>query len=132
MPTEPVWLDVALVRALHELLIDEYGGSAGVRDLGLVESAVERPRNRWHYEEDVDLSALAGAYAWGLVKNHGFVDGNKRIGATALGVFLSLNGLELEASEPDLVSAILAVAKSEWTESDLTAWIRDHVVPLEE
>lgn len=129
---EPVWLDRIILDALHEQLIRQYGGASGVRDPGLLESALDRPRNRWHYEEDIDLPELAAAYGWGLVKNHGFVDGNKRIGATAIGVFLGLNGAELEAPEPELVSAILAVATSEWTEADLAAWIRDHVVPLPE
>lgn len=127
---EPVWLDSVILRTLHQQLIDEYGGSHGVRDPGLVESALDRPRNKWHYEEDVDLPALAAAYTWAFVKNHGFVDGNKRVGAVAAGVFLGLNGLELEAPEPELVAAILAVATSEWTEADLSAWIRDHTVPL--
>lgn len=125
-------MDRVILEALHEQLIREYGGASGVRDPGLVESALDRPRNRWHYEEDVDLPDLAAAYGWGLVKNHGFVDGNKRIGATAIGVFLGLNGHELEAPEPELVSAILAVATGEWSEADLAAWIRDHVVPLSE
>lgn len=128
---EPVWLDSAILEALHQQLVDEYGGSPGIRDPGLIESALDRPRNQWHHEENVDLPDLAAAYGWGFVKNHGFVDGNKRIGATAIGVFLGLNGLELEAPEPELVAAILAVATSEWTEADLAAWIRDHVVPLE-
>ncbi|MDX1661642.1 MAG: type II toxin-antitoxin system death-on-curing family toxin [Gemmatimonadota bacterium] len=127
---EPVWLDALILEALHQNLIAEYGGSAGVRDPGLVESALDRPRNKWHYEEDVDLPDLAAAYASGLVKNHGFIDGNKRIGATAIGVFLALNGYELEAPETELVAAILTVATSEWSEEELAAWIRDHTIEL--
>lgn len=127
---EPVWLDRRILEAIHEQLILEYGGSAGIRDAGLVESALGRPRNKWLYEEDVDLPLLAASYAYGLAKNHGFVDGNKRIAATALGVFLGLNGYELEVPEPELVSAILAISKGEWTEAELAAWVRDHVIPL--
>lgn len=128
---EPVWIDRLILEALHHQLIRDYGGSPGVRDAGLIESALARPRNRWHYEVDVDLADFAAACGFGLVKNHGFVDG-KRIGATAIGVFLGLNGLELEAPEPELVSATLAVAKGEWTESDLAAWIRERTIPLRE
>jgi death-on-curing protein len=127
---EPVWLDRRIVEALHEQLIQEYGGTAGIRDAGLLESALGRPRNKWGYEEDFDLSLLAASYAYGLARNHPFVDGNKRIAATAVGVFLGLNGLELEAPEPELVSAILAITTAEWTEDELAAWIRDHTIPL--
>lgn len=131
-PPEPVWLDRLILETLHDQLILEYGGTPGTRDAGLVESALGRPRNKWLYEENVDLSLLAASYAFGLAKNHGFVDGNKRIAATAMGVFLGLNGLELEAPEPELVSAILAIAKGEWTEDELAAWIRERIIPLEE
>ena len=74
---------------------------------------------------------MAAAYAFGLAKNHGYIDGNKRIAATAAGVFLAMNGLELDAPEPELVHAMVAVAAGEWTEEALAAWIRDRVVPLE-
>lgn len=127
--SEPVWLTRLIIEALHDRLIREYGGSPGVRDEGLIESALARPRQKWAYTETADLSLLAAAYAFGLAKNHGFVDGNKRIGATAMGVFLGLNGLELEAPEPELVAAITAVAAGEWTEDHLAVWIREHVIP---
>lgn len=129
---EPVWLNRLILEALHDQLILEYGGSPGTRDAGLIESALARPRNRWLYEEDVDLPRLAAAYGFGLARNHGFVDGNKRIAATSIGVFLGLNGFELEAPEPELVAAIMAVAKGEWAEDDLAAWIRDRTAALPE
>ena len=80
----------------------------------------------------MDLPLLAAAYAFGLVRNHGYVDGNKRVGAAAMGVFLNLNGFELEAPEAELVSAMLAVASSEWDEATLTGWLRERVVPFSE
>ncbi|MGH7572434.1 MAG: type II toxin-antitoxin system death-on-curing family toxin, partial [Gemmatimonadota bacterium] len=102
--------------------------SPGIRDEGLIESALARPRQKWGYEEGADLALLAAAYAFGLVQNHGSVDGNKRVGAAAMGVFLNLNGFEVEAPEPKLVSAILAVASSEWDEGTLVEWFRERVV----
>ncbi len=121
---EPVWLTRLIVETLHEQLLLEYGGAGGTRDAGLAERALARPRNRWKYEEGSDIPALAAAYGFGLPRNHGFVDANKRIAATAIGVFLGLNGLDLDVPEPELVSAITAVAKGEWDEPELAAWIR--------
>jgi death-on-curing protein len=112
--------------------LGEYGGSPGIREEGLIESALSRPRQKWAYEEGVDLVRLAAAYAFGLVQNHGYVDGNKRVGAAAMGVFLNLNGFELEAPEPELVSAMLAVASSEWDEDTLVGWLRERVVSFTE
>lgn len=127
---EPIWLDRRIVDALHDRLIREYGGSAGIRDEHLIESALARPRQRWAYAEEADLFVLAAAYGYGLTKNHGYVDGNKRVAAAAVGVFLLLNGLELEVPGPELVSAMLALASGEWEEEILAAWIREHAVPF--
>lgn len=128
MAEPPIWLDRSTVDALHSRLIRDFGGSDGVRDGGLIDSALARAVRKWEYS-DPDLPALAAAYAYGLAKNHGYVDGNKRIAATAAGVFLDINGLELIAPEPELVEAILAIAEGRWSEADLTAWIRDRTVP---
>lgn len=130
MPEEPLWLDRLVLNALHHQLIREYGGSPGIRDDGLIESALARPSQKWAHAENVDLPGLAAAYAYGLIRNHGFVDGNKRVGAATAGVFLMLNGLEIEAPEPELASTMLAVAAGEWDEETLASWIHEHVVPF--
>ncbi len=123
---EPVWLDRGIVDTLHDLLIVEYGGAGGTRDGGLIDSALARPGNKAAYGQ-ADLPGLAAAYAFGLAQNHGYVDGNKRVAATAMGVFLDLNGLELVAPEPELVTAILALAAGELGEEELAEWIRAKV-----
>lgn len=124
---EPIWLTRGIVDTLHELLLVEYGGAGGTRDGGLIDSALARPRNKAAYG-DPDLPALAASYAYGLAQNHGYVDGNKRVAATALGVFLDLNGLELVAPEPELVSIILALAAGDLSEEQLAAWVRGKVM----
>lgn len=131
-PDEPRWLDRRIVDAMHGEQLREHGGSPGVRDPGLIESALARPRQRFAYEEGADLPRLAAAYAFGLVGNHGYVDGNKRVGAAALGVFLLLNGLELEAPEPELVSAMMALASGDWDEETLADWVRQRTVPFQD
>lgn len=120
-----------MLGAVHDAQIREHGGSVGVRDEGLLESAVARPRNKHSHAERVDLATLAAAYAFGLAKNHGFVDGNKRAAFMAGYVFLGLNGMELEASEPEVVTTMKNVASGKLTESALTNWIRDRLRPLE-
>ncbi len=131
-PDEPRWLDRRVVDAMHGEQLREHGGSPGVRDSGLIESALARPRQRFAYDEDADLPRLAAAYGFGLVRNHGYVDGNKRVGAAALGVFLLMNGLELEAPEPELVSAMMAVASGDWDEEALAGWVRERAVVFED
>ncbi len=123
--SEPVWLSRGIVDTLHDLLIVEYGGPGGTRDGGLVDSALARPRNKAAYGH-ADLPALAAAYAYGLAQNHGYIDGNKRVAATAMGVFLDVNGLELVAPEPELVAVILALAAGELGEEELAEWVRAH------
>jgi death on curing protein len=127
---EPVWLSREEVAYLHDRSIREFGGSAGVRDEGLVASAIARPVNLWSYDSTADLSALAAAYAFGLAKNHGFVDGNKRIGFLAMGVFLHLNGWRLMASEPEAVVVMVELASGARSEQDLAAWLRERIQPL--
>lgn len=120
-----------MVGTLHAQQVREHGGRLGVRDEGLIQSALDRPLNKWRYDQSADLAALAAAYGYGLVKNHGFLDGNKRAAFMAVYVFLGLNDHDLEASEPEVVQVMLDLAASESTESDFASWIREHWIPLD-
>lgn len=128
---EPTWLSRRIVDALHHQMVEEHGGLHGVRDDGLVESAIAHPRNRWGYAQgEVDLAEMAAACACGLTKNHGYVDGNKRVGFMAAYVFLDLNGLEIDAPEPEVVELMEGVAKRGVSEPELAGWLRAHTRPL--
>jgi len=94
-----------------------------------LESALERPRNRFHYEGEAELAPLAAAYGFGIAKNHPFVDGNKRVAFQAMYLFLGLNGLRIDASEEQVVGAILSLASGDLDEPGLTTWLREHVIP---
>ena len=122
---QPVWLQTRLVLALHDMLIAEHGGSRGVRDAGLVDAAVSRPVNRFSYG-DPDLPALAAAYAAGIIKNHPFIDGNKRTGFAAAATFLDRNGLELTASEAEATRMTLDLASGTVSEEEYAAWLREN------
>jgi death on curing protein len=126
---EPRWLDAAMVRAIHTGQVQEHGGSLGLRDKGLLDSTLDRPRNRFHYESGDDLVDLAASYGFGIARNHPFVDGNKRVAFQAMYVFLGLNGLRIVAEEPEVVRAILALAAGELTEQELVRWLREHTTP---
>ncbi len=125
-PEEPRWLTPSLVVAIHEDLLGQHGGLVGVRDDGLVLAALSRPRHRWDYEAAADLFSCAAAYGFGIAKNHGFVDGNKRTAFQAMYTFLGLNGIELLATEPDAVTTMLALAEGTLTEEELGAWLREN------
>lgn len=127
MSTEPRWLKLPVLLAIHADQVRQHGGSTGLRDRGLLESALERARNRWHYEPDSDLATLAAAYGIGLAKNHPFVDGNKRIAFQAMYVFLGLNGYRIVAPEPEVVTTMLQVASGDLSEEQLAAWIRSNI-----
>lgn len=127
--TEPRWLSPVYLLSIHTDQIQAHGGSLGIRDKGLLLSALERPKNRFQYEPEVDLADLAAAYGFGISSNHPFVDGNKRIAFLAMYSFLGLNGLDLEATEADVVAIILALASGELQESSLADWIRAHMIP---
>ncbi|MDH3207481.1 MAG: type II toxin-antitoxin system death-on-curing family toxin [Gemmatimonadota bacterium] len=129
MSTEPTWLDRPIVEALHADQILEHGGSLGIRDGGLLESALTRPKQKWHYEPGTDLAMLAAAYAFGIAKNHPFIDGNKRAALVAAYTFLAINNFELEAPEPEALTAILGTADGSLSEEDLASWIRSHLIP---
>lgn len=123
---EPRWLTRRIVDAIHSELLLEHGGGAGVRAGGddLLESALARPKNRLAHEPDSDLATLAAAYLFGLVKNHGYIDGNKRVGFAAAGTFLLLNGLRLTASEADAYDVVMGAVEGRRTESDIAEWFR--------
>jgi len=122
---KPVWLQFRLVLAVHDLLIVEHGGSPGLRDQSLLESALARPVNLRSYG-DPDLPALAACYAAGIIRNHPFVDGNKRTGFAAAATFLDRNGLELSASEAEATRMTLGLAAGAITEDEYAAWLRDN------
>lgn len=122
------WLLRRVVLASHAQQLAEHGGAAGIRDEGLFDSALARPLNLAAYG-DPDVADLAASYAFGLVRNHPFVDGNKRTGLIALELFLNLNGWNLEATDAECVSIILALASSELGERELAEWIRARISP---
>ena len=120
-----VWIEKALVLAIHDRQLSEHGGSAGVRDEGLLESALARPQQVHAYGDPVpDLADLAAALAFGLARNHPFVDGNKRTAAVACETFLELNGAILEAEDLELYPVYLALAEGKLSERDFAAWLR--------
>jgi death on curing protein len=129
---EPRWISRSVLTGVHPRLIRAHGGSHGVRDENLIQSALARPRQRWTYDPECDLADLAASYGFGLAKNHGFVDGNKRIALAALGIFLASNGQMLEAPEPEVIRAMEGIASGEMGETELAAWIRSHLVPFTE
>ena len=123
---EPVWLDRLTVDAIHFDQLLEHGGLHGVRDEGALESALDRARNRWLYEPASDLAALAAAYGLGLVANHPYTDGNKRVALMAMYVFLAVNGRRLMAPEAGAALVVLDVARGRLGEAELAAWLRRH------
>ena len=129
---EPRWLTRPMVDTIHSELLAEHGGSPGIRSGGddLIESALARPKNRFAYEPESDLAGLAAGYLFGLVKNHGYVDGNKRVGFAAAATFLLLNGSRLTAPEADAYDTVIALAEGLLSESDLAAWLRKHSEPV--
>ncbi|HTI70759.1 MAG TPA: type II toxin-antitoxin system death-on-curing family toxin [Candidatus Limnocylindria bacterium] len=122
---EPLWLDIPAVLAIHDCLLAEHGGASGIRDLGLLESAIEKPRHLFAYGHP-SLFDLAASYAFGLAKNHAFIDGNKRTAFVVAVVFLDTNGCELRAGEVDATLAMLALAASEMTEPEMAGWFREN------
>lgn len=121
---EPRWVSRDIANTIHHEQITEHGGSHGVRDEGLLSSALARPRDRWGHDENADVCALAAAYAFGLAKNHPYIDGNKRVALHVMYVFLRVDGLKLNAPEPEVVTTMLGVADGSVSETDLAAWLR--------
>ena len=127
--TEPVWADADVVYRIHEMQIAEHGGLAGVRDPGLVESALARPKQQLTYGEP-DLAALAAAYAAGLCRTQGFVEGNKRTAFVTGEVFLRANGLRTQATQAEVVAAVESLADHSISEAAYANWLRAHTAPL--
>ena len=123
-----VWIDPAVILAVHEEQLAEHGGGAGVRDAGLLESALARPRNLALYGEP-DACEIAAAYGFGLARNHAFIDGNKRTAFVATELFLALNGIPLAADDADCVITMLKLAAGDIDEPTFAAWLRERVAP---
>lgn len=122
---EPVWVGLETMLAVHDEQLAEHGGQSGVRDLGLLEAALARPRQRYAYAS-ATLPELAASLAFGLARNHPFIDGNKRASLVAAELFLHLNGSELVASDEDCVMTFLKLAADELSEAELATWIAAH------
>jgi death-on-curing protein len=121
------WLDQRTLVLLHAESLAEHGGLWGLRDEAALESALARPRNVCAYERSADVARLAAAYGFGLIRGHPFIDGNKRAGFLAIGLFLELNGFELDVEEANAVKTILDVAAGNLSEKALAEWIRARI-----
>lgn len=128
---DPRWLTRRLLDVIHHAQIREHGGATGVRDEGLLESALARPQQKWAYAEKPDLATLAAAHVFGLVKNHRYVDGNKRVAFMAGYVFLGLNGYDIELEEADVAATIERAAAGRIAEPALAEWLREHLKKAE-
>ena len=123
--SEPIWLTVEIAVAIHEAQLAEHGGPSGIRDAGMLESAIERARNKFAYGE-TDMATLAAAYGFGIARNHPFIDGNKRTSLMAIYTFLGVNDVEFIVAEEDFAAIILSLAAGEVSEESLARWIRDN------
>jgi death on curing protein len=123
--TEPFWLNRQIIIAIHDEQLAIHGGASGLRDEGMLESALDRPKNKWSYE-NAELPELAAAYAFAIARNHPFIDGNKRTSLLALYTFLGVNGIDFNVPEADAAAMILSLAAGEVSEESLTRWIRDN------
>ena len=120
------WLSRLIIDALHTDQLREHGGLPGTRDENALESAIARPQQRRHYDTAADVPLLAAAYGFGLVRNHPYRDGNKRVGFLAMVTFLGVNGYEFSASDAEVVAEIVALAAGKVSEDDLAEWVRQH------
>ena len=125
---EPIWIEKATILLAHAEALAEHGGLEGLRDEGLLESALARPRNMFVYAESASLHQLAASYAFGIIRNHPFVDGNKRAAFIAAALFLALNGLRLNADQVDATRTFLGLAAGKLTEEELANWLKEHTV----
>jgi death-on-curing protein len=126
---EPKWIRLELALAAHERQLAQHGGISGVRDRGLLQSALMRPRNLFAYTTDADLAKLAASYAGGIVRNHPFLDGNKRTALVVCRTFLFINGYQLVASQAEKAQQVLKLAASEIAEDEFAEWIRSRLKP---
>src|SRR5260370_31983673 len=130
MTAEPRWISKKALLLLHEESIAEFGGARGLRDEGLLDSALARPQNSYAYKLESTLADLGASYAFGLAKNHPFVDGNKRAAFLSIGLFLVINGHRLAADQVDAIQTIFSVAGGELDEPGLSAWITRNMVSV--
>ena len=128
--TEPVWVEKEALLLLHDKGLARFGGAEGIRDEGLLDSALARPRNVFHYDGLRDMAGLAASYAFGLAKNHPFADGNKRAAFMAVGLFLGANGWKLDAEPIEAIQAVVALAGGEIGEAEFATWLRLHIKPI--
>jgi death-on-curing protein len=128
--TEPVWVEKDAHLLLHAKSLARFGGIEGMRDEGLLDSALARPQNAFHHDRLRDIAGLAASYAFGLAKNHPFADGNKRAAFMAVGMFLGANGWELNTEPVEAIRAVLALAGGEIGEGEFAAWLRLHIKRL--
>jgi len=126
---EWVWVDADVAIAAHRNQLAEHGGGDGIRDSGLFDSAMARPQNLVTYGEP-DAAALAASYAYGIARNHPFIDGNKRTAAVVSETFLILNGFDLRANDAEVVVAVLALAAGDLSEEELADWFRERIAPV--
>jgi death-on-curing protein len=123
---KPRWLSLKVVLVIHERQLERFGGAPGIRDHGMLESALSRPINKWEYER-ADIVELGAAYAFGIAKNHPFVDGNKRVAFLSMAAFLRLNRVRFAPSQEAATAAMQALASGEIEETGLARWIIDNV-----
>ena len=126
--TEPIWINLRVIKAFHDRQINEHGGLPGLRDEGLLLSALSRPENAFHYSDPKpDVAELAAAYGFWLAKNHPFNDANKRTALIAIRLFLQLNGYDLVVTPEDKYTTLIRVAASDISEDELAQWIRKNL-----
>ena len=126
MTAEPKWLTVDMVLAIHDEQLKLFGGGEGIRDMGLLESGLARAVNRFHYDPETTIFELAAAYGFGIVKNHPFIDGNKRSGVLSLQGFLFLNGWRFDPDQVEEVQMILRLAAGDMEEDELARWVEEN------
>jgi death-on-curing protein len=125
--TEPVWIERDEARLIHQMQLAEHGGATGIRDVGLFESAMDRPRNLFAYSDSpATLLQLAAAYAFGIAKNHAFVDGNKRTALVVCLSFLRLNGIAIVATDEDRYLTFYGLAAGDLAETEFVEWLQQH------
>ncbi|MEO6805488.1 MAG: type II toxin-antitoxin system death-on-curing family toxin [Edaphobacter sp.] len=128
--TEPIWIDKPEVLIAHSMQLAEHGGSDGIRDETLLDSALAKPRNVFAYSDTADLARLAASYAFGIARNHAFIDGNKRTALVVSEGFLRVNGMKVVSNPEEKYFTFLHLADGSLSEEALTAWFTKHVVPL--
>ncbi len=127
---DPIWISKELAIAIHQRQLAEHGGADGVRDEGLLDSALARPRQRFAYEDPTPaIPALAAAYAFGIARNHAFIDGNKRTAAVVCETFMELNGFVLDVTDTEMYPIFLALAEGSLAEPELATWLSQHAKP---